>query len=81
MSLVKVKKGEEEEDNMIIKPEAVGSNVDTSNWPLLLKNWDQCKCYLQFLREHNGSSSSSSSDNNATWVGEIGRVEIWPRRW
>ncbi|EMF12160.1 putative rRNA pseudouridine synthase [Sphaerulina musiva SO2202] len=41
MSLVKVKKGEEEEDSMIIKPEAVGSNVDTSHWPLLLKNWDQ----------------------------------------
>lgn len=80
MSLVKVKKGEEEEDSMIIKPEAVGSNVDTSHWPLLLKNWDQCKCYLQSLREHNGSSSSSS-DSNATWVGEIGRVEIWPRRW
>lgn len=78
MSLVKVKKGEEEEDSMIIKPEAVGSNVDTSDWPLLLKNWDQCKCYLQSLRERNGGSSSN---NNATWVGEIGRVEIWPRRW
>lgn len=26
---------------MIIKPEAVGSNVDTSDWPLLLKNWDR----------------------------------------
>lgn len=81
MSLVKVKKGEEEEDSMIIKPEAVGSNVDTSHWPLLLKNWDQCKCYLQSLRERNGGSSSSSNNNNATRVCEIGRVEIWPRRW
>jgi hypothetical protein len=40
MSLVK---RVEEEDEQIIKPEAVAPNVDTSNWPLLLKNWDQCK--------------------------------------
>jgi len=25
-----------------IKPQAVVPNVDTSNWPLLLKNYDRC---------------------------------------
>lgn len=45
MSLVKVKKVEEE-DEQIIKPEAVAPNLNTSDWPLLLKNWDQRK----FLR-------------------------------
>ncbi|KAI5364834.1 Putative PUA domain, pseudouridine synthase II, tRNA pseudouridine synthase B family, dyskerin [Septoria linicola] len=40
MSLVKVKKVEEE-DEQIIKPEAVAPSVSTADWPLLLKNWDQ----------------------------------------
>ncbi|PPJ60332.1 hypothetical protein CBER1_10724 [Cercospora berteroae] len=40
MSLVKVKKVEEE-DEQIIKPEAVAPNLNASDWPLLLKNWDQ----------------------------------------
>ncbi|KAK4540962.1 centromere/microtubule-binding protein cbf5 [Oleoguttula mirabilis] len=37
MALVKQDDG----DEMIIKPEAVSPSVDTSSWPLLLKNWDQ----------------------------------------
>jgi H/ACA ribonucleoprotein complex subunit 4 len=37
MALVKQDDGEEK----IIKPEAVTPKVDTSDWPLLLKNWDQ----------------------------------------
>jgi len=37
MALVKQQDGEE----LIIKPEAVTPAVDTSGWPLLLKNWDQ----------------------------------------
>ena len=43
MSLVKAKKNEDEDKQMIIKPEAVGSNVNTADWPLLLKNYDQSK--------------------------------------
>ena len=43
MSLVKAKKSEDEDKQMIIKPEAVGSNVNTADWPLLLKNYDQSK--------------------------------------
>jgi len=38
MALVK----KQEEDEYTIKPEAVTPTVDTSGWPLLLKNWDQC---------------------------------------
>jgi len=30
-----------EDDDQIIKPEAVTPSVDTSEWPLLLKNWDR----------------------------------------
>lgn len=38
MALVKnVHDGEEQ----IIKPEATTPSIDTSGWPLLLKNWDQ----------------------------------------
>jgi len=29
-----------------IKPQAVVPNVDTSHWPLLLKNYDRC-AYLE----------------------------------
>lgn len=32
-----------EDDQQIIKPEAISPTVNTSDWPLLLKNWDQCK--------------------------------------
>lgn len=39
MALVKQDDGEEH----IIKPEAVTPAIDTSAWPLLLRNWDQCK--------------------------------------
>jgi len=38
MSTVKHESGE---DEMIIKPEAITPKIDTSAWPLLLKNWDQ----------------------------------------
>lgn len=37
MALVK----QSDSDEMVIKPEAVTPAVDTSSWPLLLKNWDQ----------------------------------------
>ena len=49
MSLVKVKKVEEE-DEQIIKPEAVAPNLNTSDWPLLLKNWDQRKFLTNTMR-------------------------------
>ena len=42
MALVKQDDGED----MIIKPEAVTPAIDTSAWPLLLRNWDQCEYYL-----------------------------------
>ena len=38
MALIK----KEDAEEMVIKPEAIGPSVDTSGWPLLLKNWDQC---------------------------------------
>ena len=38
MALVK----QNDDDEQIIKPEAVTPTLDTSSWPLLLKNWDQC---------------------------------------
>ena len=38
MALVKK---QHDEDDQIIKPEAVTPALDTSSWPLLLKNWDQ----------------------------------------
>jgi H/ACA ribonucleoprotein complex subunit 4 len=44
MALVK-KENVADEDNQIIKPEQISPNVNTSDWPLLLKNWDQRKCY------------------------------------
>ena len=36
-----VKQADAEGEDMIIKPEAVTPAVDTSGWPLLLRNWDQ----------------------------------------
>lgn len=39
MALVKQDDGEE----MVIKPENIEAKVDTTAWPLLLRNWDQCK--------------------------------------
>jgi hypothetical protein len=30
------------DDNQIIKPEAAAPNINYADWPLLLKNWDQC---------------------------------------
>ena len=38
MALVKTT---ENGDDMVIKPEAVTPALNTSGWPLLLKNWDQ----------------------------------------
>jgi H/ACA ribonucleoprotein complex subunit 4 len=46
MALVKK---QEVEDDQIIKPEAITPTLDTSNWPLLLKNWDQCKSGVLLL--------------------------------
>ncbi|KAK5134915.1 centromere/microtubule-binding protein cbf5 [Meristemomyces frigidus] len=37
MALVK----HNDDDEQIIKPEAITPTLDTSSWPLLLKNWDQ----------------------------------------
>ena len=37
MALVK----QTDAEDLIIKPEAVTPAVDTSGWPLLLRNWDQ----------------------------------------
>lgn len=39
MALVK----KEADDEQIIKPEAITPNVSTADWPLLLRNWDQCE--------------------------------------
>ncbi|SMY26971.1 unnamed protein product [Zymoseptoria tritici ST99CH_1A5] len=36
-----VKKQASDEDNQIIKPEQISPSINTSDWPLLLKNWDQ----------------------------------------
>lgn len=30
-----------EETDMVIKPESVAPTVDTTEWPLLLKNWEK----------------------------------------
>ncbi|KAK3109911.1 centromere/microtubule-binding protein cbf5, partial [Teratosphaeriaceae sp. CCFEE 6253] len=38
MAMVKKDEGA---DDMIIKPEAITPKIDTSSWPLLLRNWDQ----------------------------------------
>lgn len=45
MALVKQDDGED----MIIKPEAVTPAIDTSAWPLLLRNWDQREYPLSLL--------------------------------
>ncbi|KAK3647587.1 centromere/microtubule-binding protein cbf5 [Elasticomyces elasticus] len=34
-------KADDAADEMIIKPEVITPKIDTSDWPLLLKNWDQ----------------------------------------
>lgn len=36
-------------EDAVIKPENVGPSVDTSTWPLLLKNWDQRTLSLGLL--------------------------------
>lgn len=35
-----------EEMDYTIKPEASAANISTSEWPLLLKNYEQRKCSL-----------------------------------
>jgi hypothetical protein len=30
-----------QDEELVIKPEAVAPNVNYADWPLLLKNWDQ----------------------------------------
>ena len=37
---------EEEGDEYSIKPQAVAPAIDTSQWPLLLKNFDRRQCYF-----------------------------------
>ena len=46
MALVKA-----DEADYSIKPENITPTIDTSAWPLLLKNWDQrmCNKYRLFL--------------------------------
>lgn len=41
-----------DEDEQIIKPESVTPTVDTSDWPLLLKNWDKCKSMTVMVERH-----------------------------
>jgi hypothetical protein len=38
-----VMKHEEDENEQVIKPQTLVPAVDTSNWPLLLKNYDKRK--------------------------------------
>lgn len=41
-----------EDVDFAIKPEAVTPNIPTSEWPLLLKNYDKCKfLILNIMRE------------------------------
>ena len=42
MELTKASNKTAEEDQYVIKPEAKTPTLDTSNWPLLLKNYDRC---------------------------------------
>jgi hypothetical protein len=37
--------GNEADDEFTIKPQASTPQLDTSNWPLLLKNYDKRKSY------------------------------------
>lgn len=46
MEVVTTKKGEED---YTIKPQAVTPAVDTSDWPLLLKNYDKRELAVFFL--------------------------------
>lgn len=41
MTMDIVKAGAAEEDEQIIKPQATAPAVDTSEWPLLLKNYER----------------------------------------
>jgi H/ACA ribonucleoprotein complex subunit 4 len=43
MAAVKKHVDADGDSDMIIKPDATAPKVDTSEWPLLLKNWDQRK--------------------------------------
>jgi H/ACA ribonucleoprotein complex subunit 4 len=43
----------QKEIDYTIKPEAVTPAVDTSSWPLLLKNYNNCMNKLQLLEEQN----------------------------
>lgn len=48
MALVKKQKVEEDDDQ-IIKPEHITPTIDTSEWPLLLRNWDQREIFLRTI--------------------------------
>ena len=41
MTMDIVKAGAAEEDEQVIKPQAVAPAVNTSDWPLLLKNYER----------------------------------------
>lgn len=44
MMTMEVVKSLKEEEEHTIKPQAVTPAVDTSSWPLLLKNYDKREC-------------------------------------
>lgn len=41
MEVATTKKGKGQEEDYSIKPQAVTPAIDTSSWPLLLKNYDR----------------------------------------
>jgi H/ACA ribonucleoprotein complex subunit 4 len=43
----------QKEDDYTIKPEAVTPAVDTSSWPLLLKNYNNCMNRISIFEEQN----------------------------
>lgn len=55
-----VKHSDSDED-MVIKPEAVTPTINTSDWPLLLKNWDQCMSSFIAPDERQELTSNSST--------------------
>ena len=56
-----VKQTESDDMDMVIKPEAVTPAVNTSNWPLLLKNWDQCMSLVLLAEQQQRLTSNSST--------------------
>lgn len=51
MEVVKRENFKKKQDGQVIKPEDIKPVVDTSGWPLLLKNWSDCEFeYLEMAR-------------------------------